>query len=63
MKAIKNAYGRIECNGTEFTSGDVVEVLIDDKWMETRIEHNGRDYYSIHNYQLIGNEVRYPHLK
>lgn len=59
MFAIKNAIGRIECNGIEFTSGNVVEVLIDGKWLETRIEHNGRDYYSIDNYQLIGNQVRY----
>lgn len=59
MLAIINTNGRIECDGIEFTSGNVVEVLIDGKWLETRIEHNGRDYYSIDNYQLIGNQVRY----
>lgn len=59
MGAEINRIGRIECNGVEFTSGDVVEVFINDEWLETRIEHNGREYYSVHGYQLLGNEVRY----
>lgn len=59
MVAEKNSIGRIECNGVEFTSGDLVEVFINGEWLETRIEHNGRDYYSVHGYQLLGNEVRY----
>jgi len=59
MVAEKNSRERIECNGVEFTSGDLVEVCINGEWLETRIEHNGRDYYSVHGYQLLGNEVRY----
>ncbi|QIT20001.1 DUF5348 domain-containing protein [Acinetobacter pittii] len=60
QSAVKNAYDRIECNGVEFTSGDVVQVLINGEWLLTRIEHNGREYYSIDGYQLIGNPVKYP---
>lgn len=53
-----NSSDRIECNGTEFTSGDVVIVYLDGTWKETRIEHNGREYYSVKGYQLIGNPVK-----
>lgn len=29
----------------ELSSGSVVDVKIDDHWVQTRIEHNGKDYY------------------
>lgn len=58
MQAYFNDRERIECNGIEFSSGDVVEVLINGDWLVTRIEHNGYEYYSVDGYQLIGNEVK-----
>lgn len=59
MEAFMNQNKRIECNGVEFTSGDMVEVLIDGEWLETRIEHNGREYYSVDGYELLGRSVQY----
>ena len=31
----------------EITSGEVIEVKIQDHWITTRIEHNGKDYYAV----------------
>ncbi len=59
MKAYFNDRERIECNGVEFRSGDVVQVLIGGEWQVTRIEHNGYNYYSIDGYELVGNEVKH----
>ena len=46
-----NSNGRYEACGREFTSGSLIEALIDDgyydvpHWEISRIEHNGTDYY------------------
>lgn len=51
----KNRQGRYEtAGGYEYTSGDAIEVLVDDGyylspyWARTRVEHNGKDYYLVH---------------
>lgn len=31
----------------EITSGDVIEVLVGEIWIRTRVEHNGSDYYPV----------------
>ena len=31
----------------EVTSGDVIEVKVDDHWIETRIESNQQGYYAV----------------
>lgn len=47
----KNARGRYECELYELTSGSTLEALIFDEWNEcfkwvySKIEHNGEDYY------------------
>lgn len=47
----KNRYGRYELGNYDFTSGSPIEVLIYDehyevdRWVKTRVEHNGEDYY------------------
>ena len=28
-----------------FSCGSCLEIFVDNKWLETRIEHNGKDYY------------------
>lgn len=49
----KNSRGRYETGNKEFTSGNGIEVLIYDnfyekkRWVKTRVEHNGKDYYLI----------------
>jgi hypothetical protein len=49
----KLADGRYICDGYELTSGYRLEVLIYDeneecyRWVATRIEHNGEDYYLV----------------
>ncbi len=49
----QNERGRFEIDDYELTSGDCIEVLIYDgqdntvKWIDTRIEHNGSDYYLV----------------
>lgn len=55
----KNSQGRYEtANGYVYTSGEVIEVLIDNGyhdapyWVRTSVEHNGRDYYLV-NYKNI----------
>lgn len=58
QKAFLNQNDRIECNGVEFTSGDVVEVLINGVWQITRIEF-AQGYYSVDGLELLGNPVRY----
>lgn len=57
--AYVNDTGRIQCGRHEFTSGDCVDVLINGKWIPTRIEHNGRNYYSIDRLPLVDHPVRY----
>lgn len=58
--AFINDRGRIECHGTEFSSGNVVEVLIDGTWKLTRIEFDfeHKRYYSVDALPLVGNQVR-----
>ena len=47
----RNASGRYECELFELTSGSTLEALVFDtwgecfKWVCSRIEHNGEDYY------------------
>lgn len=49
----KNEFDRLEIDNVELHCGDCLEVLIFDgqdnktKWIETRIEHNEKDYYLI----------------
>lgn len=49
----KNSRGRYVLKDREFTCGSTLEILIYDdfeekeKWVHTRIEHNGKDYYAI----------------
>jgi len=57
QKAFLNQNDRIECNGVEFTSGDVVEVLINGVWQITRIEF-AQGYYSVDGFKLLGNPVK-----
>ena len=51
---------RLECDGNEFNSNDIVQVFIENGWRKTRIEHsnNKGGYYSIDNYVLLGNKIR-----
>ena len=44
-----NELGRFECEGVQFTSGDVVEVFDDGEWKVTRIEYSDSQggYYSV----------------
>lgn len=58
MKAHINLNGRIECNDIEFSSGDLIEILIANQWIRTRIEHNGQQYYSIDGYDLTSHQIR-----
>lgn len=59
--AIINERGRIECGQCEFSSGDVVDVLIGGTWHTTRIEFNfdGQRYYSVDDLPLVGHAIRY----
>ena len=57
--AYLNENGRVCCGRHEFTSGDCVDVLIKDAWISTRIEHNGRAYYSVDGLPLVGHAIRY----
>lgn len=47
----RNANGRLQVCGRELTCGDILEVKILQKdrapWIETRIEHNGSNYYLV----------------
>lgn len=49
----KKANGRYMCDGVELTCGSGVEILTYDafddkgKWIVTRIEHDGNDYYAV----------------
>ena len=49
----KNSRGRYETGDKEYTSGNGIEVLIYDdfyeknRWVKTRVEHNGKDYYLV----------------
>ncbi len=48
-----NKYQRLEIDTEELHCGDCIQVLIYDgidntaKWIDTRIEHNGEDYYLV----------------
>tara|TARA_B110000211_G_scaffold235034_1_gene308773 strand:+ start:14687 stop:14872 length:186 start_codon:yes stop_codon:yes gene_type:complete len=44
-----NKFGRLECDGIEFHTGDVVDVYYNNKWVETRLEHSASKggWYSI----------------
>ena len=48
-----NERGRFEIDNVELTSGDCIQVLIYDgvedteKWIDTRVEHNGDSYYLV----------------
>lgn len=58
--AYVNDRGRIQCGTCEFTSGDVVEVLVAGAWYVTRIEFDfgGQFYYSVDGLELIGHAIR-----
>jgi hypothetical protein len=47
----KNKTGRWEIVGddgsVELTSGSVIEICVAGIWHRTRVEHDGRDYYSV----------------
>ena len=55
-----NELGRLECEGIQFTSGNVVEVFDSGEWKVTRIEHSKSQggYYSVHGYELLGKPIR-----
>ena len=65
-KLYKNSNGRYEACGREFSSGSLIEALIDDglfdspRWEVSRIEHNGSDYYLYGHKEvnLSGLEIR-----
>ncbi|MGN0159216.1 MAG: DUF5348 domain-containing protein [Brotaphodocola sp.] len=40
-----NIRGRYETDGYEWTCGNRIEVLIENAWIRSRVEHNGKDYY------------------
>lgn len=42
-----NARGRYEIEEQEWTCGRGIEVLIEDSWVHSRVEHNGKDYYIV----------------
>lgn len=52
----KGTNGRYSLNGFEFTSGATIEFLAEDsdgmRWVQSRIEHNGRDYYLVGHQHL-----------
>ena len=62
----KNSRGRYETGDKEYTSGNGIEVLIYDdfyeknRWVKTRVEHNGKDYYLVGygNISMQGLKVR-----
>jgi hypothetical protein len=37
--------GRWQLESTEFTSGSVFEILINNQWVKVRVEHDGVSYY------------------
>lgn len=50
---ILNSRSRFQVDTVELTSGDTLEVLVIDgqdnlpKWISTRVEHNGDNYYLV----------------
>lgn len=46
---IKKDNGRYGVIVTELTSGQPIEVFINDKLYKGRLEHNGKDYYFLDN--------------
>lgn len=53
-----NDCGKIECDSVVFSSGDVVQVLVQGKFQDTRIEHNGKEYYSVDGYNLLNTFIK-----
>ncbi|GAA6206383.1 DUF5348 domain-containing protein [Thalassotalea sp. SU-HH00458] len=55
-----NELGRFECDGVQFTSGDVVEVFDGENWKVTRIEFSDTQggYYSVDDYEILGKPLR-----
>ena len=49
----QNKFDRLEIDGNDLQCGDCLQVLIYDgqdnkaKWIDTRIEHNGDNYYLV----------------
>lgn len=49
----KNSNGRYQVEYKEYTSGNLIEILIEDDyhdvpfWQRTRVEHDGKDYYVV----------------
>lgn len=49
----KNNRGRYELGDKEFSSGNLIEVLVydgfyeEERWVRTRVEHNSKDYYLV----------------
>lgn len=58
----KNDRGRYEIKDYEWTCGKGIEALIDDTWICSRVEHNGKDYYIV-GYQEIPMEGLYVRLR
>ena len=62
----RNSRGRYETGVKEYTSGNGIEILIYDdfyeknRWVKTRVEHNGKDYYLVGygNISMQGLKVR-----
>lgn len=63
---VKNNRGRYELNNFELTSGCGLEIKIYDdfdeckKWVKTRVEHDGADYYFVgyKDYSVSGRRAR-----
>lgn len=43
----RNSRGRFEIPEYEWTSGRGIEVLIENAWIHSRVEHDGKDYYIV----------------
>jgi len=44
---VKQSNGRYSVEDYEITSGTICEIMDDEEWILTRIEHSGDDYYAI----------------
>ncbi|QWU17364.1 hypothetical protein SAMN04487895_104253 [Paenibacillus sophorae] len=60
----KGKNGRYSLNGSEFTTGQSIEYLdagydgYDPRWVYSRIEHNGTDYYIVRSPKLLLNGLK-----